>query len=367
MKVCIIGNDARTIRVWWAPLLGVLREAGHEVLCCVPQRDVELEALCDAVRVYPLLRRGVCPWHEWSSFSTLRRLLREEEPDVIFASTVKPVIYGGLVRRFFLQRTRFYACITGLGACFERGGALEYVVSRLYAGALAEAEKVFFQNRDDRDFFAQRGMFRGKAVLCRGTGVNTLEFAYVPYAECHRECPTFLLVGRLLASKGIEEFVEAARLVRRKYPQARFQLLGAPECGGIDMNTVRGWHASGDVEYLGHVMDVRPMLHDASVIVLPSWREGTPCAILEAMSVGRAAVVTDVPGCREVVQDGVNGFVVPFKGKERRTQILADTLERFIVDDTLAPRMGAQGRIIAKNTFDAHKVARMLAGHMHLL
>jgi glycosyltransferase involved in cell wall biosynthesis len=165
----------------------------------------------------------------------------------------------------------------------------------------------------------------------------------------------FLLMGRLLAAKGLYEYHAAASLLKARYPDARFQLLGPPEqgLGAVPLATVETWHREGSVEYLGQTRDVRPYLAAASVLVLPSYREGTPTAIMEGMGMGRPAVVTDAPGCRETVREGVNGLLVPPGNAEK----LARAMERFITDPELAPRMGKAGRLLAEEEFDATKVA----------
>lgn len=370
MKITILGNQSRAMVNFWSVLMGAMRERGHEVLCLVPEGDAQGDAVLRAqglrVRTYPLDRKGLNLLRDMCTALALWRLFREERPASLFAFTIKPVIYGCMAARLAGVQNIF-ATITGLGYTFEGDRFFKKCLHRcavlLYRWALAGARAVFFQNEDDRRVFADTGILRPgmRVVMCRGTGVDTAHFAAVPPVE---HPPTFLLVGRLLEAKGLPEYAEAARLLKPRYPEARFQVLGPPEqgLGCVPLERIRSWHDAGDIEYLGETRDVRPFIAAASVMVLPSWREGTPCSIMEGMSMGRAAVVTDAPGCREVVMEGVNGFRVPL----RDAPALAAAMERFLRDPVLITRMGREGRRLAEETFDARIVAEHILRGMNL-
>lgn len=376
MKILVLGNQARALVNFWSVLMEHMRGAGHEVLCCVPHPRAEDRQWEDILRArglrvlsYPLDRKGLNPLHDTATSAALFRIFQQEKPDMLFASTIKPVIYGCSAARL-AGVPHIFATITGLGYTFEADSLFKQCINKaavlLYRVALSGAEKVFFQNEDDRKVFADAGIIRDnpgtpdpRVVMCRGTGVDIERFAPAPPPL---DPPVFLLVGRLLEAKGLPEYAEAARLLKLKHPHARFQVLGPPEqgLGAVPLEQVQAWHAAGDIEYLGQTNDVRPYLNAASVMVLPSWREGTPCSIMEGMSVGRAAVVTDAPGCREVVTDGVNGFRVPL----RNAQALAAAMERFLVEPSLITRMGAESRRLAEEEFDARKVAAHIMAAM---
>jgi len=234
----------------------------------------------------------------------------------------------------------------------------------LYRLALRGTAAVFFQNREDKEFFEAAGIVgpAHRVKLTRGTGVDVAHFAPVPLPPGP---PIFLLVGRLLEAKGLYEYAQAARILKKRHPGVRFQLLGPPEhgLGSVPLERVRDWEHEGVIEYLGQTGDVRPYLAAAAVIVLPSWREGAPCSVMEGMSMGRPAVVTDAPGCREVVMSGVNGHMAP----PRDPQALADAMERFILRPEDIASMGAAGRAIAVEEFDARKVAVRILRVMGLL
>lgn len=366
MKIVILSNQARSMSNFWSVLIRRMRAAGHTVICATPPGDADAEAALRAlgaeVANYPLERKGLNPLRDAGSFLALARLFRAEKPDLIFATTIKPVIYGCLAARV-AGVPRVYATITGLGYAFEADSFFKKCVNRLgvllYRLALCRVSGVFFQNGDDLRVFREQGILApdARVLMARGgTGVDTARFAPAPFPPLPPDGPViFLLVGRLLEAKGLHEYAEAGRLLKARGADCRLELLGPPETGlgGVDMALIRGWEAEGLLEYLGETRDVRPFIAASHVLVLPSWREGTPTSVMEAMSMGRPAIVTDVPGCREVVRDGVNGWLTP----PRDPQALAYAMTRFVADPALVARMGAAGREMALAEFDAERVA----------
>lgn len=328
-----------------------------KIIICVPagdeQSDQNLRELGCTVIHYPLDRKGLNPLADMATLSALKKIMGREKPDIVFATTIKPVIYGCLAASA-CGVPHIYATITGLGYAFEADTPLKKIINRisrfLYRHALARASGVFFQNHDDADLFIREGILdkSDRILFARGTGVDTEHFASAPLPDGQI---TFLLVGRLLEAKGIEDYAKAASLLKTRYPQARFQLLGPKESGpGRLSDTVL---ESSALEYLGEAADVRPYLANAHVVVLPSWREGLPTSLMEAMSMGRPIVATDVPGCREVVDNGENGFLVRLHDPDD----LASAMEKFIVEPALIATMGQKGRDLAVNLYDANVVA----------
>ncbi len=369
MKIIVLGNQARSMSNFWSVLIRRMHRAGHEVVCCAPPGDPGSEAALAAQGArllhYPLDRKGLNPLRDLRTTGALLRLFKAEKPDLLFSSTIKPVIYGCIAARV-AGIPHVYATITGLGYAFEADSFFKKCVNRLsallYRTALAGTEGIFFQNDDDIAVFRRAGILgaRARILKARGTGVDTSRFAPAPLPGLEADGslegpPVFLLVARLLEAKGLEEYAQAARTLKAAHPQARFLLLGPAEqgLGSISLETVRQWQTEGCIEYLGETRDVRPYVSAAHVMVLPSWREGTPTSIMEGMSMGRAAVVTDAPGCREVVRDGYNGYLVPL----RDPQALAAAMEKFIRQPKLMAEMGANGRRMAVDEFDAEKVA----------
>lgn len=376
MKIAIIGNQARAMSNFWTVLIRQLTEAGHEALCVLPAEapggdaaewEKRLASLGARVEHYPLDRKGLNPLKDLSSLLALSRICRREKPDRLFAYSIKPVVYGALASALAGQppkKDRF-VMITGLGYMFEGGSALKNMLTQaarlLYRLAFSCSGGVFFQNEDDLALFKKLSILPpgARTFMSRGCGVDTDFFA--PQAPPQGP-PVFLYVGRLLEAKGLRDLAAAARIVKARKPEAVFRILGPAEYGpgAVPLEEVLGWQSEGIVEYLGATKDVRPFLGQASVVLLPSWREGTPTSLMEAMSAGRALVAADAPGSREVVRQGINGFLVPVKDPPA----LANAVESFILDPGLASRMGAAGRELACSEFRADLVAAKLLREM---
>lgn len=376
MKFVIIGNQARAMSNFWSVLITQAVAHGHEVVAFLPDSGEWGQRLRDLgvrVRNYPLDRKGLNPASDWKTLRELRRLLKEERPDCLFAYTIKSLIYGSLAAALagYPRRENRHVMITGLGYAFEADTfikrVLRTVASLLYRLALMQVKTVFFQNPDDKAVFEKFNIIPNgvQVEMCRGTGVDVEHFAPKPLpglpslaaeqAGAANTPQSFILVGRLLEAKGLREYYQAAKQVKKRHPETRFAILGPAEqgVGSVPLEEVRGWQTEGVVDYLGESADVRPFLEQAGVVVLPSYREGTPCSLLEGMSMGRALLATDVPGCRETVRQGQNGLLTPLKD----VNALADAMLRFIEEPGLTERMGQHGRRLAEEEFDAQKVA----------
>lgn len=361
--------------IFWRALIELLKAAGHETVCLAPPGDPESERRLQSygARVinYPLSRKGLNPFQDLKSYKSLKSLFKSEKPDLLFTSTIKPVIYGLLAARAAKVPAAF-AAITGLGYAFERDSLFKkavHAISRvLYKAALGGASGVFFQNKDDKELFIQSGILadEAKVLMARGAGVDTKRFKPAPLPEIKPgKGLVFLFIGRLLEAKGLFEYEKAAEELRRRWPGARFQILGPLEegPGSISAEQLEKWGRAGNIEWLGASPDVRPFIEKAHVIVLPSWREGTPTAVLEAMSMQRPCVVTDAPGCAEAVIDGENGFLC--RVKDPRS--LAAAMEKFLINPNLLLPMGQKGREMAVSIFDAARVAGGMISGMRKL
>lgn len=323
---------------------------------------LELEARGVTVHEIPLRRTGTNPLADLQLVLNLVRLMARIRPDRVLGYTIKPVIYGTLAATFARVPKRF-ALITGLGYAFQgdgKRGLLRSLVQRLYSLALRSTHKTFFQNPDDESLFRTLKLLPASVPSCvvNGSGVDVVAFKVAPLPAGTR----FLLIARLLGDKGVREYVEAARKVRDRYPETVFTLVGwiDENPDAIGKNELDAWIKEGVIEYLGRLRDVRPAIADCSVYVLPSYREGTPRTVLEAMAMGRAIITTDAPGCRETVVDGDNGVLVPVKAVDD----LADAMLRFIEQPELAARMGQRARRIAEEKYDVHRVNAVMLREM---
>ena len=360
MKVAVFGCYAPSLLNFRGPMLEAMVAAGHEVVALAPEDDPavreRLAALGVAYHSVPLNRTGMNPLRDLASLRAMTRTLRALKPDLILSYTIKPVIWGTLAAAK-AGIPRRHCMITGLGSSLQgRGpkmGLLSLLARSLYKASLSKAHGVFFQNPDDRAFFESRKLLPAgcRITLINGSGVDLDRFAPAPLPP---EPPVFLFVGRLVRDKGIFEFVEAARRLKAQCPEARCRILGPFDSNptAVSMEQVEAWVQEGIVEHLGKKSDVRPDLHAAHVIVLPSYGEGTPRSVLEAMACGRAVITTWAPGCKETVLPEATGLLVPV----RDAGALAEAMGRLAGDPELVARMGVRGRAYAEEKYDVHKV-----------
>lgn len=361
-RVLVVGSLAISLVNFRGRLLRALVEAGHDVEACAPDHDPEviraLAGMGVSFRRVPMARAGLNPFADLRTLVALCRALADWRPDIVLAYTQKPIIYAGLATRL-VGRARFFAMVSGLGHAFSDGGSrwrpvLARIVALMFRVALRRAAAVFVFNADDRGELLRHRMItpRHHVLQLPGSGVDLDHFARRPLPAGP---PTFLMIARLLGCKGLAEFVAAARIVRARHPHARFRLLGPIDANpeSVGPAELRAWEAEGAIEYLGETRDVRPYLAAATVFVLPSWyREGLPRTILEAMATGRAVITTDMPGCRDPIEDGVSGVLVP----PRDAAALAVACLRFVEDPSLAVRLGGAARRIAEERYAVERV-----------
>lgn len=358
-SLAIISNQAFSLINFRGALIQELVRIGVRVLALAPDFTDDFRLAVRELGAepvdYSLQRAGMNPIRDcWDTFK-LTLLLRRLQPEATLSYFIKPVIFGTLAAWCAGIRRR-YALIEGLGFVFmgDRSArqfkrrVLRRVVGSLYRLALANASRIILLNRDDINDLCAAGILqRSKAVLIPGIGVNLEGFPVSPYIS---NPISFILVARMLREKGIYEFVDAARIVRRTYPRVRCILVGGTDInpGAISEKELAAWQAEGIVEWTGHVSDVNKRLAAASVFVLPSYREGLPRSTQEAMSMSKPVITTDVPGCRDTVVDGENGFLVP----ARDPQALAIAMGKFVENPFLIETMGHASRRFAEKHFD---------------
>ncbi|WP_304525557.1 glycosyltransferase family 4 protein [Halomonas sp. I5-271120] len=359
-------------------LLDALRENGYEVHVACPDIRTgsavreHLESRGIIVHDIPMQRTGINPLADLKTLGNLYRLMRSIQPDVVMGYTIKPVIYGTL-SAWLCQVPRRFVLVTGLGYAFSSGQSIKMISKRkgllmivrfLYRLSLAGAHKVFFQNHDDQELFRQLKILPVKTPshVVNGSGVDLVQYAVAPQAKGPVR---FLLIARLLGDKGVREYVKAARQVRQDNPEVAFSLAGWIDDNpdAISQQELDTWIADGTVDYLGCLDDVRPAIAACHVYVLPSYREGTPRTVLEAMAMGRAIITSDAPGCRDTVTDGSNGLLVAV----RNATLLADAMQQLIGRPDLINTMGRISREIAETKYDVHKVNEDLLIQMGLL
>jgi glycosyltransferase involved in cell wall biosynthesis len=365
MKIVICLNTAWNLLNFRSGLIRALGANGYEVVALAPDDKYAASLKALGCRFVPLHmdNGGTNPVQDAILMWRFVRLLAHERPDVYLGFTVKPNVYGSLAAH--LLRIPVINNIAGLGVVFGKRGMLVKVVRALYRLALGRSAKVFFQNKDDRQLFIAGALVNAELTdLLPGSGIDLNRFTLtaMPSANAMGEKFRFLLISRMLWEKGVAEFAEAAKLIRADWPQAECCLLGFLDVqnpGAISRAQMDALIASG-LTYLGASDDVRVQIAQADCIVLPSYyREGTPRTLLEAAAMGRPIITTDAVGCREVVDDGVNGYLC----KVRDAADLAQKMERMLA---LSPeqrlQMGQRGRAKMQAEFDEQIViAKYLA------
>lgn len=387
-SIALISNQAFSQLNFRGTMIRDMVKRGIKVYVLAPDYSSRLRRKAQALGAYPINismdRIGVNPIIDIKDLFLLTGILKDIKPDAVLSNFIKPVIYGSLAAKK-AGISNIFSMISGLGYLFtqspERASlknpVFKNVASALYGLALNYNHRVFFHNPDDlATFLSARLVQPDMAARIYGSGVDVDFFKPV---GAKPPGLTFILMARLLVEKGVREYVEAAKIIKKKYPSSRFVLLGGEDINpaGLKLDEVNKWVGSGIVEWLGQVEDVRPWLKECLAYVLPSWREGTPRSTLEAMAMGKAVVTTDVPGCRETVfpdpetgkferlengklKIGANGIMVPV----RDGRSLALAMEFIIKNPQKAVEMGRQSRVFAEKYYDVNKVNRVILREM---
>lgn len=373
MKFLLVASYADSLVLFRGSLISALIDMGLEVHVVAPNFGESLEARrfleSKGVFIHEIkLRRASQSISEDVRFLYyLWRLVLVLRPDYMLAYTIKPVIYGGIAAWLGGAR-RYFALITGLGYAFGASSSFQRVflrklVSVLYRIALLNSRMVFFQNPDDQALFYELKLLNESAssLVVNGSGVDLDRFSVTELPQN----PSFLLIARLLGEKGVREYALAAEQVKERFPFANFCLVGWIDDNpdSIRKEELDEWVRRGTVKFLGKLDDVRPAIAASSVYVLPSYREGTPRTVLEAMAMGRAIITTDAPGCRETVEHGQNGFLVPVQSVEK----LSEAMIKLIEHPELIDEMGRRSRQIAESKYCVEKVNAAMLGCMGLI
>ena len=352
-RILVLANNDVGLFRFRKDLLAELLHAGHEVHISLPDGDFvpELVQLGCCFIDTPIDRRGMNPLHDSKLFHRYRAILKEIKPDLVLTYTIKPNIYGGLACR--MAHIPYAVNITGLGSAIENGGWLRRFVLTLYRAAMKKAKVVFFENSGNRDTLVAAGVVpKGRDVVLNGAGVNLDDFPYQPYPQ--DTIVRFLFVGRVMHEKGVDELFAAAKRMKQEYgDKVEFHIVGSfEEAYKPVMDELVD---AGIVQYHGYQTDMKPFYAMAACVVLPSYHEGMSNVLLEAAASGRPLITSDIPGCREAVKDGVNGYLC----KPQDADGLCEMLEKFVyLPDDICDEMGVRGRDLMYERFDKKIVVR---------
>lgn len=369
MRIVVVGTVSSSIFGFRKEFLQALVQTGHEVIFFSIDLTPELQRrawdeLGVRAEVYSLSRTGMNPFADLRNAWDLYRSLKKIKPDLVFCYFAKPVIWGALAARLAGIQHR-YGMLEGLGYYFtdepngnsRKKNLVRAIMVALFRFSLPMLKGLVVLNPDDKRDLIEKYRIRQKNVMVLGgIGVDLEEYAY---SEPDTSSLRFVFVGRLLAEKGINEYLKASEIVKIRYPQVEFLILGGPDPGNpgsVDEAYLDKLVSEGVVIYPGSVANVAEWLAGSSVFVLPSYREGVPRSTQEAMAIGRPVITTDVPGCRETIVDGENGYKVP----PHNPEALAGAMERFVVRPELICSMGRRSRELAERDFNVEKVNQRL-------
>jgi glycosyltransferase involved in cell wall biosynthesis len=354
LTILLAANSSWNLLNFRAPIILGLQEAGYRIAAAVPDDEAapKLRSMGVETHFVPVDARGVSPVSDLRLLLRYGNLLRQLRPAVVLPFTAKPNIYASLAAA--RERIPVINTLTGLGTGYLSGPTLQLLLSILYRAALARSCSIFFHNEDDRDLFVTQRLVKAcQAQVVPGSGVDLERFA--PIVGCERKGPpAFLFIGRLLIDKGINEFLEASELVSRER-NAEFRVLGPTEKQqkAISEVAIENWKATGTAQFLGVAEDVRPFIHACDCVVLPSFREGLPRVLLEASAMEKPVIATNVPGCRQVVDDGLSGLLC----EARSARALADAIIAMIdLSAEARSQMGRRGRLKMEREFSQERV-----------
>jgi len=362
-------NQASYLYNFRLGLMLAMKKKGWEVIAASPYDESAEKIKTQGIRFQniPLSRKGKNPFTDFRTIFSLTRFYLKEKPNVVHHFTIKPVIYGTAAARL-AGVAGIVNLIPGLGYVFLKGGAIKHLVKKMYRFALSSRVQMIFQNQDDLNFFHQNKLvdLQQTHVIC-GAGVNTTHYSTDQFPSPSPSSQiTFLLVSRMLWDKGIAEFVDAAYIVKEKNPATHFMLLGNPDDGNpaaVPASWLEEQNSRDHIEWIRHQEDVRPFLARADVIVLPSYREGASRALMEAAAMSKPIITTDVPGCRDIVENQRNGILVP----PNNVSSLAQAMLELAADPQKRIRMGLAGQEKALFNFSETTIIQQTLEIYHLL
>ena len=352
-NILVLTNFIAGLHSFRKEVMKAIVDAGYQLYISVPDTGDDRinyfeEMGCNIIKT-ELDRRGMNPLADFKLMMSYRRIIKQLKPVAVLSYTIKPNVYGGFACR--LTGTPLIANVTGLGDAIENGGWLQKLTVSLYEIGLGKASQVFFQNETNKDFCVKNKIADNNAIVLPGSGVNLTHHRLQEYAP--DGVIKFLFIARLLKDKGTEEYFETAKAIKAKYPQTEFQILGWKE--GPYQQQMEELVKDGVIKYLGTTSDIRPYLTDVHCTIMPSYHEGMSNVNLESAANGRPVITTNVPGCRETVDDGQTGFLVEAKSAEA----LIAGVERFLtLPYSQKATMGRMAREKVEQEFDRNIVVK---------
>lgn len=369
MKIAVLSSHTSSLFWFRMDMMKDFIKHGHEVIAIGPEPEsswkIKFEENGIQYKQLYVERNSINPFSDLKTYMQLNKFMKEEKPDKIFAYQAKTVVYGSLAAK--VNRIKeVYPLIAGLGSIFRGEGLKNKIIKTVmkieYRAACKASKKVFFQNNDDKNEFINNGLIKeDKVVIINGSGVNLEKFKPEPLPDT----PAFLFIGRLIKDKGVMEYLEACKRIRTKYPEVRCLLVGPYDSNpsALQPEELEPFIEQNIIEYFGEQSDVRPYLKQCSTYILPSYHEGTPKTVLEAMAIGRPIITSDAPGCRETVTDGYNGFLVAIKDIDG----LVKRMETIIQDPKMSKLMAERSLKLAREKYDVNLINKSIMQTMELI
>lgn len=368
MKIAVLSSHTSSLFWFRMDMMKDFIKEGHSVIALGSEPEINWKKKFNEYNIdYRQLdveRNGMNPLKDIKTFKSLHNFMKKEKPDKVFTYQAKTIVYGSIAGKLN-GISDVYPLIAGLGSIFRGKGFKNTIVKLImkleYWVACKCSKRVFFQNHDDKNEFILNGLIEDeKTVIINGSGVNLDKFKPTPLPKE----PTFLFIGRLIKDKGIMEYLEACKQIKRKFPKVRCLLVGPYDSNpsALKPEELQPYIDNNVIEYFGEQSDVRPFIVQCSVYLLPSYHEGTPKTVLEAMAMGRAIITSDAPGCRETVIDGKNGYLV----KVKDIQGLIVKMDYLITHQETSQAMGIESAKIASEKYDVKIVNKTIMKTMGL-
>lgn len=362
MKIAVLSSHTPSLFWFRMDMMLDFVARGHDVVAIGNEDEVEWRQKFESdgikYRCAAIQRNGTNPLKDLQTLSSLKKLLKEEKPDKVFSYQAKTVIYGGIAANQ-LGITEVYPLIAGVGSVFLandlKSKIIRFILKNEYRIGMKKSPNIFFQNADDVDVFTKNKIIdKDRVVMINGSGVNLEKFTVKPFPEKF----AFLCIARLIRDKGVYEYLEACRIIKERHPEIRCLLVGPFDTNpsSLKQSELQPYIDDRIIEYFGEQSDVRPYIAECSVYVLPSYREGTPKTVLEAMATGRPVITTNAPGCRETVIDGKNGWLIPVKG----TDALVKKMELLYESPDTVRGMAGIGRKMVEDKYDVKLINKSI-------